>query len=147
MLPIHVSTTPKKVIGNCIILREKMIQCCWNQYQNYRGNNTILFHIWICRKNNIIKMHQKSIGYNVSYCPRRWMIGPLITNSSDVFTNLFHEFFPRIFLSWNRKQTSYWSKTVFSQFAGWKRNHIKYSLKKFVDSEFEIGETIWWTTP
>ena len=32
----------------------------------------------------------------------------------------------------------------FSQFASWKKNHNKYSLKFFVDSEFEIGETIWW---
>ena len=75
----------------------------------------------------------------------------LVTNSSDNFTNLFHEFFPRIFLSlssWKRKQTSHWFKTsVFSQFASWKRNPNKYSLKKFVDSEFEIGESIWWTTP
>jgi hypothetical protein len=50
--------------------------------------------------------------------------------------------------SWKRKQTSHWFKTsVFSQFASWKRNHNEYSLKKFVDSEFEIGESIWWTTP
>ena len=59
----------------------------------------------------------------------------LLTNSSDVFNNLFHEFFPRMFLSlsnWKGKQTSYWSKTDFfssSQFASWKRNHNKYSLK------------------
>ena len=71
-------------------------------------------------------------------------IKKLITNSSDSFTNLFHEFFPRIFLSlssWKRKQTSHWFKTsVFSQFVSWKRNHNKYWLKKFVDSEFKI----WW---
>ena len=71
-----------------------------------------------------------------------------ITNSSDDFTNLFHWFFLWIFLSlgsWKRKQISYCSKTVFfSQFVLWKRNHNKYSLKKIVESEFEIGETIWW---
>ena len=75
----------------------------------------------------------------------------LVTNSSDNFTNLFHEFFPQIFLSlrsWKRKQTSHWFKiSVFSQFASWKRYYNKYSLKNFVDSEFEIGESIWWTTP
>ena len=56
---------------------------------------------------------------------------------------VIHYFFPQLFLSlgsWKRKQTSYWSKVVFfSQFVSWKRNHNKYSLKKFVDSEFEIG--------
>ena len=39
-----------------------------------------------------------------------------ITNSSDVFTNLFHEFFLQIFLNlscWKRKRSSYWSKTGF----------------------------------
>ena len=66
-------------------------------------------------------------------------------NSSDVFTNFFHQFF----LSssrWKRKQISYQSKTVFfSQFASWNRNRNKYSLEKIVDSKFEmIGEIIWW---
>ena len=58
----------------------------------------------------------------------------LIVNSLDVFTNLFHQFFPQIFLSlrsWKRKQSSCWSKTVFfSHFASWKRNHNKYLLQK-----------------
>ena len=39
----------------------------------------------------------------------------LIINSSDVFTNLFPQFCPIIFLSlssWKRKQISYWSKIV-----------------------------------
>ena len=70
-----------------------------------------------------------------------------ITNSSNVFNNLLHYFFSRSLLtlnSWKRKQTSWWSKTVFSHFDSWKRNHNKYLLKTFVDSEFEIGETIWW---
>ena len=75
----------------------------------------------------------------------------LITNSSDVSTNLCHEIFPQIFLSlssWKRKQTSYWSQTVFfPQFTSWKNINKKYSLKTFVYLEFEIGETIWWTTP
>ena len=31
-----------------------------------------------------------------------------------------------------------------SQFVFRKRTHNEYLLKKFVDSEFEIGETIWW---
>ena len=63
----------------------------------------------------------------------------IITNSSDVFTNLFSQFCPRIFLSlssWKRKQISYWSKTaLFSQFATW-----KIFAKKFVGSEF----VVWW---
>ena len=40
-------------------------------------------------------------------------------------------FFPQIFLS----------------LSSWKTNQNEYLLLKFVDSEFEIGETIWWTTP
>ena len=44
--------------------------------------------------------------------------------SSDVSTNLSHQFFPRIFLS----------------LSNWKRNHNKYLFKKFVYLEFEIGE-------
>ena len=71
----------------------------------------------------------------------------LVLNSSDVFTNLFPRFCLWIFLSLSsRRQTSYWSKAgYFSQLASWKRNHKEYSLKKIVDLEFEIGETIWWT--
>ena len=69
-------------------------------------------------------------------------------NSSDVFTNLLPLFCPGIVLSlssWKRKQISYWSKTgFFPQFSNWKRNHNKCLLEKIVDSEFEIGETIWW---
>ena len=45
------------------------------------------------------------------------------TNSSDVF---FHEFF--------------------SALSSWKRNHKKKSLKKCLDSELEIDETIWLIT-
>ena len=67
----------------------------------------------------------------------------LLTNSSDNFTNLFLSL-----SSWKRKQTPYLlKKGVFFQFASWNRNHNKYLLKKIVDSEFEIGEIIWWTTP
>ena len=32
----------------------------------------------------------------------------------------------------------------FSQFASWKRNQNRYHLKKIIDSEFDIDETIWW---
>ena len=35
----------------------------------------------------------------------------------------------------------------FFSVCSWKRNHNKYSLKKFVDSEFESGENIWWIVP
>ena len=48
---------------------------------------------------------------------------------NNEFMTCFQQFFPWIFLilnSWKRKQTSYWSKKVFSQFASWKRNHNKY---------------------
>ena len=34
------------------------------------------------------------------------------------------------------------TKQGFSQFASWKRNHNKYSSKKFVNSEFGIRD--WW---
>ena len=33
------------------------------------------------------------------------------------------------------------NRVFFPQFTSWKINHNKYSLKKIVDSEFEIGET------
>ena len=60
----------------------------------------------------------------------------------------FTTFFPQFFLSlssWKRKQICYWSKIVFfSQIASWKRNDNKYAFKELVDSEFDIGETIWW---
>ena len=42
------------------------------------------------------------------------------------------------------KNTNFTFDLVFSQFASWKRNHNKNSLKKFVDLKFEIGGTIWW---
>ena len=54
--------------------------------------------------------------------------------------------FTKIFLSlsgWKWEQSSYGSKTgfLFSVYH-LKSNHNKYSLSKFVDSKFEIGE--WW---
>ena len=43
---------------------------------------------------------------------------------------------------WKRKQIPHWFKTFF--FLSWKSNHNKYSSTKLADSEFKIGETIWW---
>ena len=68
----------------------------------------------------------------------------LVSNSSYVFTNLFHEFFQWIYLSlsnWKRKQFFYyWSKTAFfSQFVIWKRKHNIWSLK---NRRFGIQD--WW---
>ena len=60
-----------------------------------------------------------------------------------MFSRIFSRiFFPIIFLSLTTwKKLLIGSKQFFySQFDSWKRNHNKYSLKKFVDSEFEIGE-------
>ena len=72
----------------------------------------------------------------------------LITNSSDVtyvspiwFTIFVHEFFS----VWAAEIENIFlivPKQFLYQFACWKRNHNKHSLKKFVDSRFEIGETI-----
>ena len=49
------------------------------------------------------------------FSPKPLMI-ILLRNSSDVFTNLFSCFFPRILLSLSiwKKNTSYWSTTFFS---------------------------------
>ena len=70
------------------------------------------------------------------------------TNLSDVFTNSFHEFFSTKFSQFERwkKKTNFILVQIrfFGQFSSWKRNHYKHLLKKFVDSEFEIGEIIWW---
>ena len=41
-----------------------------------------------------------------------WVFTRLLTNSSHVFSNLFHEFFLSL-CSWKRKQTSYWFQTIF----------------------------------
>ena len=64
-----------------------------------------------------------------------------LTNLSDVFTNLSHEFFS----VWTvEKEKNFGPKHFyFFQFAGWKRNHNEYLFTNFVDSEFKIGETIW----
>ena len=64
----------------------------------------------------------------------------------------FHQFvsriFPEVFFSvWaviKEKKIFYWPKTFFSQFPSWKINDNKYLLKKILDSEFEIVETILW---
>ena len=50
-----------------------------------------------------------------------------IRNSSDVFTNLFQIF---LGLKYLQMKTRSCSKTIFSQFANWKRIHNKYGLKK-----------------
>ena len=64
------------------------------------------------------------------------------------FTNLFLQFFPRIFYSsssYKRNNQEKKRKHFFSHFSGWKRNHIKYLfVKNIVDSEFSICGTIWW---
>ena len=72
----------------------------------------------------------------------------LLTNSSDVFTNLFDEVFPRIFLSvssWKRKQTSEFllvQNRVVSHFASWKRNQSSYKYWFKKNRRIEIWE--WW---
>ena len=64
-------------------------------------------------------------------------------NSSDVFTNLFHDFFPHIFLSFEQLKENpnflLIPKRFFFQFANWKRNHNKYSLKNR-----RLGIRDWW---
>ena len=75
--------------------------------------------------------------------------------SSIEFIRCFHQFIPRIFTTKLSQFELVWAvekenklligpKQFFSQFASWKRKNNKYSLKNFVDMEFEIGETIWW---
>ena len=44
-------------------------------------------------------------------------------NSSDVFTNLLHEFFS----VWKVEKNIHWTKLYISLFANWIRNHNKYS--------------------
>ena len=60
------------------------------------------------------------------------------------FTNFFHEFLSVWAVGKGNKLLIGPKQIFFSQFDSWKRNQNKYSLKKFVDSEFEICETIWW---
>ena len=64
-----------------------------------------------------------------------------LTNSSDVF----HQFFPRIFLSlssWKRNQTSYWSQTfVFLSLPVGKRNYIQWL---FIRKIRRFGIWDWW---
>ena len=68
------------------------------------------------------------------------ILSSLVTNSSDVFTNLFHNFFPRNFSVWQLK-----NKLFFLSFPDKKEIKLNICLlKKFVDSEFQIGEAIWW---
>ena len=62
---------------------------------------------------------------------------------SNEFIRSFHQFLSRKFFhefflslsSWKRRQTLYCPQTVF---------FLSLPAKKFIDSEFEIGETIWW---
>ena len=56
-----------------------------------------------------------------------------ITNSSDVFANLFPQFCPRIFLglsNWKRKQIYCWSKTVFFSVCQLKKKSQQIFVKK-----------------
>ena len=63
------------------------------------------------------------------------------------FTNFFHKFFSVRAVEKENKLLIGSKQVFFSQFDSWKRNHNKYWLKHFVYLEFEIGESIWWTTP
>ena len=62
-----------------------------------------------------------------------WPLGHngLFTETSNEFIRCFHEFFP-------------WISSIFKVK---KKHNKKYSLKKIVDYEFEIGETFWWIKP
>ena len=68
------------------------------------------------------------------------------------FITCFHQFVSPAF-SKNHSQFEQLKKKTnfllvqnrsFSRFASWKRNLNKYSFKKNLDSEFEIGENNWW---
>ena len=63
--------------------------------------------------------------------------------SKMCLTNLYHQFFSAWAVEKENKRLV-GPKQFFSQITSWKRNNDKYSLKELIDSEFEIGETIWW---
>jgi hypothetical protein len=73
-----------------------------------------------------------------------------IATSIDEFIRCFHQFVSRTKITnfalfeQLKKKTNFLlvQNSFFSQFASRKRNHNKFSLKKFVDSKFEIGENI-----
>ena len=71
-------------------------------------------------------------------------------NWSDVFTILFHEFLPRIFQSLNswKRYTNFFGSFVspifFFSSPAEKKSYQTFIKKKFVDSEFKIGQAIWW---
>ena len=77
---------------------------------------------------------------------KRWGSHRLRQNYNE-FISWFHQFVSQIFSTnfsqfeqLKKKTIFYWSKTVFfSQFASWKRNHNKYSLK---NGKFRIRG--WW---
>ena len=104
-------------------------------------------------KTHIEAKHEKVRNFECPQCDLKFYAkatmvhhikGKYLTNSSNNFTNLF----PRFFLSlscWKRKQTSYWfNQGFFLSICQLKKNHSKYSLKNFVDSNFVIGITIRW---
>ena len=65
-------------------------------------------------------------------------------NSSNVFTNLFHEFFHEFFSVWAVEQENkllIGSKQVFFLSLPVEKEII--TDLEIIDSEFEIGETIW----
>ena len=67
-----------------------------------------------------------------------WKVVMKICNE---FFRWFHQFFSQFFFY---EIFSVGAKHFFSQIASWKRSHDKYSIKELIDSEFKIGETIWW---
>ena len=79
------------------------------------ANQTFILPSW--QKISSVKLNSRLIRIDVQSPSTFGMnrsCSKLITNSSDNFTNLFHYFFPRIFLClsrWKRKQNSYWFKT------------------------------------
>ena len=65
-----------------------------------------------------------------------------------VSRNFFHEFFS-VWAVEKGNKLLIGSKQLFFLSLPVEKQQLdnKYSLQKFVDSEFEIGETIWWITP
>ena len=73
--------------------------------------------------------------------------GPFVgtTNSSDVFTNLLHDFFPAWAVEKENKLLL-GPKIIFFSVSKFKKKSWQIFIKKLVDYEFETGENNWWVS-
>ena len=111
----------KKVKWNYLgVFNSGKVQTFWEGHKTFKKDLPILSYVTVI----YYFLSYKKVGGHQNILTRSNLNCNNLTNSSDAFTNSFHEYFPQFFLS----------------LESWKRNRNKYSLKK----NRIFGIWVWW---